>query len=591
MNIPLREYWRLLSRYLVSQRTAALWMALLLLGNTAIGLATPQVERRFIDAALAGASQPLLARLAVAVLVVALARQGLSVLATYWAQRVAWTATNALRLDLAAHIVRLDLYFHKVRTPGELIERIDGDVSALLGFFSDFVVEVLGNLLLLVGILVTILIEDVVLGVLFAVFALLSIVFLSWIQRFAPPHWRAAREQFARYFGFVGETLTAAEDIRSCGAVEHALRRSLLHLRRWRPVQLRASLWGSVWMVGIAVFTVGEVLIRGIGGPMVLNGAMSLGTLYMLARYLGLLVWGPLSNLQSKVEDLQHAQASIVRVQELLDTTSALTEGAVALPSGAPAVSYDRVSFAYQADDLEAVTSDGFVLHDLSFHLGAGRVLGLLGRTGSGKTTVARLLFRFYDPQQGTIRLGDVDLRECKLDALRARIGLVTQDVQLLNASLRDNLTFFDPQVSDDDLLATLRALGLAQWVERLPAGLDTLISGETLSAGEAQLVALARVFLKDPDLVILDEASSRLDPATEILLGQALDALLEGRSAVIIAHRLATVERADDILILERGRSIEHGSRLDLAADPRSTFARLLRTRARGAGIEEVLA
>ena len=153
MSITIREYWQLLSRYLVSQRTAALWMALLLLGNTAMGLATPQVERRFIDAALAGVSQPLLARLAVAVLVVALARQGLSVLATYWTQRVAWTATNALRLDLAAHIVRLDLSFHKVRTPGELIERIDGDVSALLGFFSDFVVEVLGNLLLLVGIL------------------------------------------------------------------------------------------------------------------------------------------------------------------------------------------------------------------------------------------------------------------------------------------------------------------------------------------------------------------------------------------------------------------------------------------------------
>jgi ATP-binding cassette subfamily B protein len=586
VSIPIREYWRLLSRYLVSQRTAALWMTLLLLGSTAMGLAIPQVGRRFVDAALAGASQPLLARLAVAALVVGLGGQGLNVLASYWAKRVAWTATNALRLDLVAHIVRLDLSFHKVRTPGELIERIDGDVSALLGFFSSFVVEVLGSLLLLVGILVTILIEDVVLGVPFVVFALLSIVFLSWIQRFAPPHWRADREQRARYYGFVGETLTATEDIRSCGAVEYALRRLLQYLRRWRPVQLRASLWGSVWMVGIAVFAVAEVLVRGIGGPMVLNGTMSLGTLYMLAHYLELLVWGPISNLQYQVEDLQHAQASIVRVQELLDTTSALTEGTVELSSGAPTVSYERVSFAYEADDLEAVPSDDFVLHDLSFHLRAGRVLGLLGRTGSGKTTVACLLFRFYDPQQGTIRLGDVDLRECKLDALRARIGLVTQDVQLLNASLRDNLTFFDLQVSDDDLLATLRALGLAQWVERLPAGLDTPISGEMLSAGEAQLVALARVFLKDPDLVILDEASSRLDPATETLLGQALDALLEGRSAVIIAHRLATVERADDILILERGRSMEHGARVDLAADSQSTFARLLRT-----GIEEVLA
>jgi len=230
--------------------------------------------------------------------------------------------------------------------------------------------------------------------------------------------------------------------------------------------------------------------------------------------------------------------------------------------------------------------SNGLVLHNLSFRLQAGRVLGLLGRTGSGKTTIARLLFRWYDPQEGEIRLGDVDLRRARIDALRARIGLVTQDVQLFQASLRDNLTFFDPAVSDEKLVATLEALGLTGWLARLPQGLDSPISGEALSAGEAQLVALARVFLKNPDLVILDEASSRLDPATEALLGQVLDRLLQGRSAVIIAHRLQTVDRADDILILEQGQAIEHGPLRQLAADPDSHFARLLRT-----GIEEVLA
>jgi ABC-type multidrug transport system fused ATPase/permease subunit len=205
-------------------------------------------------------------------------------------------------------------------------------------------------------------------------------------------------------------------------------------------------------------------------------------------------------------------------------------------------------------------------------------VLGLLGRTGSGKSTLARLLFRLYDPQAGEVRLGGVELREARLAGLRARVGLVTQDVQLFAASLRDNLTFFDAHVSDARLLEVLEALGLMPWLARLPQGLHTPISGASLSAGEAQLVALARVFLKNPGLVILDEASSRLDPATEALLEQALTRLLEGRSAIIVAHRLATVERADEVLILEHGCVLEYGPRAALAADSGSHFARLRR-------------
>ena len=215
-----------------------------------------------------------------------------------------------------------------------------------------------------------------------------------------------------------------------------------------------------------------------------------------------------------------------------------------------------------------------------------GQVLGLLGRTGSGKTTLIRLLFHLYDPQCGDIRLGGRDVRT--LADLRARVGMVTQDVQLFGASVRDNLTFFRRDSSDERFVHVLDYVGLAGWYRRLPRGLDTTIGpgGVGLSAGEAQLLAFARVFLKNPGLVILDEASSRLDPSTERLVERAVDHLLAGRTGIVIAHRLQTAQRADVIAILEDGRVVEHGARRQLAADPNSRFAGLLR-----AGLEGVTA
>jgi ATP-binding cassette subfamily B protein len=223
---------------------------------------------------------------------------------------------------------------------------------------------------------------------------------------------------------------------------------------------------------------------------------------------------------------------------------------------------------------------------EISLRLAPGRVLGLLGRTGSGKTTIARLLLRLYDPTGGEVRLGGLPVREASLADLRRRVALVTQEVQLFQGTVRDNVTLFDPAIPDERIIAALAGLGLTAWYRALPAGLDTeLASGSGgLSAGEAQLLAFVRVFLKDPGLVILDEASSRLDPATEALLEEAVGRLLAGRTAIIIAHRLATVARADEILILEGGRISEYGARAELASEPTSRFARLLHTGRGGA-------
>jgi ATP-binding cassette subfamily B protein len=246
--------------------------------------------------------------------------------------------------------------------------------------------------------------------------------------------------------------------------------------------------------------------------------------------------------------------------------------GHARIPAGPVDVTFDDVTFGYVAEEP--------TIRDVSFTIAPQRVLGVVGRTGSGKTTLTRLLVRFYDPDQGAVRIGGVDLRDAATADLRQRIALVTQEVQLFRASVRDNLTLFDGSVPDARITEALERLGLGEWLASLDSGLDTMMasSGGGLSAGEAQLLAFARVFLRDPDVVILDEASSRLDPATEARLERAIDMLLAGRTAVVIAHRLATLERADEILVMAGGEVVERGDRPVLAADPASVYAGLLR-------------
>lgn len=591
MTIPIHDYGQLLRRYLAPQRRAVFFMSSLLLISISLQLVGPQVVRSLIDTLQTTRNGSRLVQSALLFIGVTALQQVMKVLATYWSERVAWTATNQLRADLTAHLLQLDLSFYKTRTPGELIERVDGDVNELAGFFSSFVVQLIGSALLLLGVLLAVYLVNLALGLAFTGFVIVTLLALGRVWQGGSPHWQADREHSAHFYGYLGEALTATEDIRTSNAIPYILRRFFEHGQQWWPVRLKAGVWGqSVMNAAIIAFAVGEALAYGLGGALYQNGGISLGSVYLVLAYMAML-GTPIETLRIQLQELQRANASIIRVRELLATCSKLVDGTAELPGGALAVEFRAVHFGYEAQGnpitaspeeknpgLEEEAKGETILHNLSFQLQPGKVLGLLGHTGSGKTTIARLLFRLYDPQQGEVCLGGINVRAVQLAALRARIGLVTQEVQLFEATLRDNITFFDTTFSDAHLLTVLAQLGLQTWLERLPNGLDTLITGASLSAGEAQLIALARVFIKDPGLVILDEASSRLDPVTEVLLNQALVRLLQGRTAIIIAHRLTTVERADHILMLDQGRVLEQGPRAELAANPHSRFSKLRR-------------
>lgn len=581
--IPVRAYFRLFSGYLRPHRPKAMLLGVILSVSIALQLVNPQLIKRFIDQAMAGSAASSLTPIAIMFMVVAVSHQLLAVWSTYLAEQVGWSATNQLRADLTDHVLYLDMGFHKSTSPGELIERIDGDVTALSNFFSSMIIKVLGNAALIAGVLIMLWRESWMVGLTITVLTAGTFAGLFRLHGVTVPWQKAIRATSAEMYGFIGEQIDGTEDIKASGAIQFMLSRFDSIQRKWLPQVIRGwTGWAMMWSASMALYFASLAAAFVFGYWLFGIGALTLGSVFLVFRYVEM-AHHPIEQIREQLIDLQKAGASIERVERLLARESALIQGGdQLLPDGPLHLRFENVTFRY---DDEA--GDNVVLEAVSFDIQPGRVVGLLGRTGSGKSTIARLVTRMYEPQEGAVQIGGVETRKIEITELRRRVAMVTQDVQLFRATVRDNLTFFDESISDESLLGVIHQLELDEWLASLPAGLDSMLASGSggLSAGQAQLLAFTRVFLRNPGVVVLDEASSRLDPATEVLLERAVGNLLENRTAILIAHRLETVARADDIVILENGRVVEQGERELLQADPKSLFSRLLAT-----GMEEAL-
>ncbi|ASS67390.1 ATP-binding cassette, subfamily B [Paenibacillus sp. RU4T] len=577
-------YREMLARYVFPQRRLLWSLAALLLVSIGLQLVNPQIIRYFIDSAQGQGSITALYYAAGLFIAFSLLQQGVSVAAAYFSENLGWTTTNKLRAELAEHCLSLDMSFHKTQTSGSLIERVDGDVNALANFFSSFIIHLAGNVVLMLGILALLFRENFWIGLVMTAFVIGAVYVIQWIRKFNVPVWKNWRQINAEFYGFIGEHLEGTEDTRANGAAGYVMNRFYEMTRRMLPIRMRAFLgFCMMWSTTILVFALGNAAAFIVCAILWKNGqsGLTIGSIYLVFYYTEQLA-KPIEKIRTQLEDLQKADASLMRVRDLLATKPLIQDGPGApLPEGPLAVEFRDLEFAYEEGGRAT-------LDHLQLRLEPGQTLGLLGRTGSGKTTIARLLLRFYDPQSGAIELAGTDIRQCKLHELRRKVAMVTQNIEILEGSVRDNLTLFDDGIRDGRIAEVLHDLGLGAWYEALPDGLDTMLAsgGGSLSAGEAQLLAFARVFLTNPGLVILDEASSRLDPLTEARIEAAVDRLLEEKTCIIIAHRLATIQRADRILILENGRMLESGRREELAADPKSRFSRML-----AVGMEEVLA
>ncbi|MBY0115454.1 ABC transporter ATP-binding protein [Paenibacillus xylanexedens] len=570
-----------LLRYLKPVKGRLALLLIMLLTSTGLQLLNPQIIKRFIDTAASGGVLTNLVQLAGIFLVVAVFNQLITVAVSYLGNDVAWRATNQLRGDLLKHCLRLDMRFHNVKTPGEMIERVDGDVTSISNFFAMFIVQVIGSFVLLAGILGFMFSVNVPIALVMTVFTLLSILFMVFIRNLGVDSSKNERAASASLFGLIEERIAGIEDVQANGHVPYVMNRFYRTMRTVFRKGRKAWLLRVIpWNTTVVLFALAVTAVLLLGVHYYMEGLISIGTLFLIYQYTQMLN-DPIEMLGDQVQEFQKAKSGMLRSRELLSMQSVIQEGTEEqLPEGPLGLEFSQVHFSYNQDKP--------VLHDITFAIKPGERLGIIGRTGSGKSSLSRVLLRLYNLDRGTIRVGGTDITKLSLQALYRRVGMVTQDVQLFDGTLRDNLTLFNEDVSDQMIKETTDRLGLSQWINSQPEGLNTYLAagGASLSAGEAQLFALTRVFLTEPSLVILDEPSSRLDAATEGMLQSAIDQLMKQSTGVIIAHRLATLEKVDRIMVLGDGKVLEFGAREELASNPASHYARLLIT-----GREEELA
>ena len=466
-----------------------------------------------------------------------------------------------LRRDLFDHLTSLSLRYFSEQRAGWIIARVTSDVDAISDALSQGLPTLVSNVVLLPTTIFVLFVVDWRLGLVAMVILPPTLVLTRWFQRKSAVAQLDVRNRIAAVTAQVAESVSGMAIIQAFNR-ERQFQGQFDELNGENRVsnvyaqKLFSVFFPSIELLGAistcAVLVVGAHLLDG--------GSLTIGTL-ITAIYLLQLVFQPLQDLSDVYGQLQAAAAAMVKVSSVLDTEAEIGDRPGARPIGPieGSIDLDAVSFAYGQTD---------VLHEIEIHVPPGGCIALVGQTGGGKSTLAKLIARFYDPRAGVVRVDGTDLREIELRGYRRQLGVVLQDPFLFSGTIADNIRFARPDATDDQVRDTAAAIGLDRLLRRLHGGLEHEVreGGAGLSAGERQLISIARALLADPRILILDEATSNIDRPTEVVIERALDRLLHGRSSVIVAHRLATVRRADTVLVVDHGRIVQHGTPAELA-------------------------
>jgi ATP-binding cassette subfamily B protein len=574
----------------------------LILVEAALGASVPLVYRQIIDVGIADKNTTVVLAWAAVLVLLALIGAAISLTQRWFSSRIGEGLIYDLRTQVFDHVQQQPVAFFTRTQTGSLVSRLNSDVIGAQQAFTSTLSNVVGSAATLTATLIAMLFLSWQITLMALVLFPLFLLPARWL---APKLSAITRERY-QVDAAMAQTMTERFNVAGAllvklfGRPDEESSTFARRAGRVRDIGVTSTMYSTVVMVALTlVAALATALVYGLGGVFVVNGTLAIGTLVALTAYLNRL-YGPITALSNVQVDVMTTLVSFERVFEVLDLEPMISEAADArpLPEGPTAVEFDQVSFRYPSAaevslaSLESIDADRLsteqgqmLLHDVSFRIEPGQMVALVGPSGAGKTTIASLVSRLYDATGGRVMLAGTDVRDSTLQSVRERVGVVSQDAHLFHDTLRSNLLYAKPDATDEELVEALRAAQVWDLVSALPDGLDTLVGdrGHRLSGGEKQRLAIARLLLKDPSVMVLDEATAHLDSESEAAVQQALSNALVGRTSLVIAHRLATVRDADLILVVEAGRIVERGRHDELLAAG-GLYADLSRTQLLGA-------
>jgi ATP-binding cassette subfamily B protein len=574
----------------------------LILVEAAMGASVPLVYRQIIDVGIADKNTTVVLAWAAVLVLLALIGAAISLTQRWFSSRIGEGLIYDLRTQVFDHVQQQPVAFFTRTQTGSLVSRLNSDVIGAQQAFTSTLSNVVGSAATLTATLIAMLFLSWQITLMALVLFPLFLLPARWL---APKLSAITRERY-QVDAAMAQTMTERFNVAGAllvklfGRPDEESSTFARRAGRVRDIGVTSTMYSTVVMVALTlVAALATALVYGLGGVFVVNGTLAIGTLVALTAYLNRL-YGPITALSNVQVDVMTTLVSFERVFEVLDLEPMISEAddARPLPEGPTAVEFDQVSFRYPSAaevslaSLESIDADRLsteqgemLLHDVSFRIEPGQMVALVGPSGAGKTTIASLVSRLYDATGGQVLLAGTDVRDATLQSVRERVGVVSQDAHLFHDTLRSNLLYAKPDATDDELTAALRAAQVWDLVSALPDGLDTLVGdrGHRLSGGEKQRLAIARLLLKDPSVMVLDEATAHLDSESESAVQLALSNALVGRTSLVIAHRLATVRDADQILVVDSGRIVERGTHDELLAAG-GLYADLSRTQLLGA-------